>query len=221
MNDRLVRPSVLGEIVQILDSPAQMLYWWVFPRGIYCKEDECMVGADYLQVTIYMWHVFIFNHLTWWLVGWQDDIWFPGSAKLSINIPEFNGWLMYCVLSIAWFCFSHSLIFLYAGSVCHAQYEQSCIQVSILNSISLAVYSWNRLCLLVVMKVVSYLWFSVHPKVIFIQCLLYNGYGWGDDFLSWVFQILGLLENIALVPKVGIRVGLDFFCRPKRKCLPL
>ena len=54
MNNGLGRPLVLGEIVWILNSPAQMLHCEV-PRGIYCKEDEYIVGAGYIQVVIYLW----------------------------------------------------------------------------------------------------------------------------------------------------------------------
>ena len=75
MNGGLGRPSALGIRVQIPDSPAQVFHWWVFPRGKYCKEDEYIVGAGYLQVTIYMSWVCIFNCLTWWLVDWQHGLW--------------------------------------------------------------------------------------------------------------------------------------------------
>ena len=144
----------------------------------------------------------------------------PSSAKLSVNVPEFNGWLMYDVLYFAWSCFPHSLLLLCAGSVHHTQYGQFCIWVSILSPIFLVVYCWKRLCLLVGKKVVSCLWFSVHSKMIFIQSssqLLV----WVNNFLSLVFQILGLLENVALVPEVGVGVSLDLFHAPKRKVSPL
>ena len=54
MNGRLGSPSVLDEIVWTLNFPAQVLHWHAFPGGIYCKENEHVVGAGYLQVAIYM-----------------------------------------------------------------------------------------------------------------------------------------------------------------------
>ena len=35
----------------------------------------------------------------------------PGSAKLSANVPEFNGWLMHYIFYVAWSGFSCGLIF--------------------------------------------------------------------------------------------------------------
>ena len=161
MNGGLGRPSVLGKIVQILNSPIQMMHWWAFPRGIYCKEDEYIVGADYLQVTIYMWWVFIFNHLTWWLVDWQDDLWISQLCKTECKCSRIQ-WVLHVLCPLCCMILFFSWLgFLYAGSVCHAQ-DKSCIWVSIWNSIFLVVYSWNRLCLLFQKKLVSCLWFSVH-----------------------------------------------------------
>ena len=54
MNGGLGRPSVLDEIVQTLKSPAGVLHWQAYPRRIYCKEDEYVVGASYLHMAIYM-----------------------------------------------------------------------------------------------------------------------------------------------------------------------
>ena len=62
MNDGLSRPSVLGETLWILKCLAQILHWQVFPRRIDCKEDEYMVGADYLQVAIHMQCVSMFQN---------------------------------------------------------------------------------------------------------------------------------------------------------------
>ena len=50
MNGRFGRPSVLDEIVRILNSPAQMLHWQAFSGGIYCKEDKNVLGVGYLHV---------------------------------------------------------------------------------------------------------------------------------------------------------------------------
>ena len=156
INGGLGRPSVLGEIVQILNSPAHLMHGWAFPRGIYRKEDEYIVGAGYLQVAIYMQCEFIFNCLTWWLVDWQDDLWISWPCQTECQCSRIQ-WVVHvlcplcCVISffpVAWFSIC---------SVCHAQYEQFCIWVSILNPIFL-VYSWSRLCLLVGKKVVSCLW---------------------------------------------------------------
>ena len=70
MSDGWGRPSVLGEIIWILGSPVEVLHWWVFQEE-YTVKKMSMVGADYIQMTIYMCCMFIFNHLTWWL----EDLW--------------------------------------------------------------------------------------------------------------------------------------------------
>ena len=47
--------SILHEIIQILNPLVEMLCWWLFPGGIYCKEDEygrCrLLIGDYLHVS--------------------------------------------------------------------------------------------------------------------------------------------------------------------------
>ena len=65
MNDGLGKPSVLDGLVWTLNFPVQ-----VYSQEEYTVKKMNMVGADYLQVTIYMQWVFIFNNLTWWLVDW-------------------------------------------------------------------------------------------------------------------------------------------------------
>ena len=164
MNDGFGRSSVLDEIVWIPDSPVQVLYWWAFPRGIYCKEDDYVVGASYLQVAIYMWWVFIFNHSIWWLVDRWNDLYTSWLSQTECLCSR-TQWVAHvlCPLHcIIFFCLLW-LDFLCAGSVCHAQYKQSCMLVSTLNPIFLVAYSQNRHCLLVGKKVVfcAFLkWFS-------------------------------------------------------------
>ena len=45
-----------------------------------------------------------------------------------------------------------------------------------------------------------------------LQCLVQ-----GDNVLSWVFQILGQLGNIAFIPEVGVGVGWGLFHKLERK----
>ena len=63
MNDGLGKPLVRGEIVWILDT---LLKYCIdeYSQEEYAVKKMSMVGADYLHVTIFMWHMFIFNHLT-------------------------------------------------------------------------------------------------------------------------------------------------------------
>ena len=96
-SDRCGRPSVLGEIIWVLCSPVEVLHWLVFPRGIYCKEDDygrcrlftCVAcSSSVVQLD------------GWKICGMIYE--FSGSAKLSGNVPEFDGWFMYYVLNTAW-----------------------------------------------------------------------------------------------------------------------
>ena len=75
MSDGWDRPSVLGEIIWILSSPWSVALMGIPGRNTLKLKKMSMVGADYMEMTIYMHPMFIFNHLTWWLEDLQGDLW--------------------------------------------------------------------------------------------------------------------------------------------------
>ena len=134
-------------------------------------------------------------------------------AKLSVNIPEFNGWFMHYVFYATWSGFS-------CGSIFYVHVVS--IMLNTNNPVSQSSFSWLLIleidpCLLIGKKVVflsivSCAFLNDFHQVSSSQCL-----GQVDEFLNWVFQILGHLRSIALVPDIGVGAGLDLFCRLERK----